>query len=197
MVFRIVFAGGPGCGKSSSLIPARDALLSGGIYCEAVAEAATDLMADGLKKEEVGAYEFQRRIFEQELRSEDEAVKRVEAKGGGAVIFDRGVLDAFTYLDGDDACRLIKEYGFTKEDLLGRYDLALFFHSPAKENGGDLTEGNEYRMEKTPAARRLLTARAEKAWGDHPRIRHIGWESDPEAKLRKVAELLLTELETV
>ena len=186
-VFKIVLAGAPTSGKSSSVRAIRAAAEDMGLNCLVYDEAASELMRAGYDKAVLGDHEFQRLVLEKELKNELDADTLLEERGGIAV-FDRASPDAWVYLDKADADRLAGEYGFTKKELLSRFDLCLFFKPNPVNDGSDIQKGNPYRVETDHGEIRELDDRSYAVWHEHPACVDLEWENDPEEKPRKAAE---------
>ena len=183
---KIVLAGGPGTGKTSSARAIRALAESRGLPYYEYREVATDLIPTGITPKTLGEYEFQRLVLRQELENEAEGQKKV-GETGGVVVFDRGSPDVWVYLGNAEGDRLAGEFGVTKDELFGHFDLCLFFGENPGEDGSDIKRGNQYRVEESPEEILSLADRSYDVWHEHPHFVHLGWENDPGEKPKKAA----------
>ena len=190
---KIVLAGGPDTGKTSSARAIRALAESRGLPCYEYREVATDLIPTGITPKTVGAYEFQRLVLRQELENEAEGQRKV-AETGGVVIFDRGSPDVWVYLGDAEGDRLAGESGVTRDQLFGHFDLCLFFGENPGEDGSDIKRGNRYRVEESPEEILSLADRSYAVWHEHPDCVDLQWTDTPEGKPKLAAEAVAKRL---
>ncbi len=193
---RVVLAGGPKTGKTSSVAAIKEAVAAAGLPFYLYTEAASAFIRSGVTPDTVGQYEFQRLVLLKELENEADAERRLRGAPGVA-LFDRGSPDAWVYLSEDEGDRLAREYGVTRRELLARFDLCLFFRMDPREDGADITANNSARLESSAGELRSLARRAEKVWLAHPNCVCLDWENDPDIKPRKAAGAVLGQLTRV
>ncbi len=112
-IHRIVLTGGPCAGKSTGLSRIEQELSDRGYKVFVVAETATELITGGIKPTEMPLIQFQKAIFDVQTAKEntyDEIAILVKDKDV-VVVFDRGLLDAKSFMTKNEFNELLKYAG--------------------------------------------------------------------------------------
>lgn len=172
---KIVFAGGPISGKTSTLRLLQKRLAPTAVTVDFLSEAATELLSGtGTDPHNDG---FQQDVFELQTSLEEHSHASV-------MISDRGVADAFVYHCAERAEEICHA---SLTECLERYDAILFFEP--YENAGSVGEGNAVRYERKEELAEL-NQRTRRIWQQHERFYEIPVFATVEEKTDCVAELL-------
>ena len=158
MVYKIVLTGGPGSGKTS----VKDGIIKHftvqGYQVLFVSETASELINGGIKcfgNNSVSLIDFQEYVMKLQLLKEDIYIDAANKLGHDViVIFDRGTIDNFAYMNDDESSILINRVlnDKTKSDLLNRYDAVIVLKS---SKDFYTTENNKARSENVNDALEL------------------------------------------
>lgn len=172
---RIVFAGGPISGKTSTVRSLKKRLRGDTVTVDFLNEAATALLIRPGVDPHMES--FQQDVFDLQISLEENSTASV-------VISDRGVADAFVYhcqARAEEICRS------TLKECLERYDAVLFFRP--YEEVASVAAGNSVRYEKREELAEL-NQRTLEIWRQHGNFYEIPVFSTVEEKTDCVAEFL-------
>ncbi len=158
---KIAFIGGPASGKTTVLN-----ILSKTVCPEYkdktvfVSEAAMDIIRSTPESviSEMSPLVFQFEVFKLQTKKESELTERFDY-----AFCDRGVADAFVYLSEEDAKKLTTD---TKEDMLQRYDVAIFFFGCETNFTNDATA----RRESDYTDIKRLEQKSWEVWREHKNL---------------------------
>lgn len=179
-VTKIVLTGAPCSGKTTALKRIKSYFGARGRDVIICPEAATIAIQNGVKRDDM--YAFEAEVARLQLELEDECVKK--AKDGSVIILDRGLTDCFSYVD--DAKRFSSEY--VHQDYAqtwNRYDAVIMLESVGETD----YHTSDVRIEDysyiKEAQERLLNV-----YVGHPHFRFVKSQNDFEKKLtRTIAEI--------
>jgi len=187
---RIVFTGGPCSGKTTFVARAEEIFAERGYRVIIDHESATDLITGGISPATLGMNEFQKYCMKLQLEKEALCYKAAEEIEGDKVLIfiDRGILDDEGFVEDGVFEDLIKDFGYTKDKLLDRYDLVVHLVTSAKGAEEAYTfANNAARYESIEDARRV-DDKILKSWEDHPHRVIIENEKDFEVKIIKAVQ---------
>ena len=104
------------------------------------------------------------------------------------IIYDRGILDHFIYLNSEEQKRIEKELGIVRQQLYSNYDIVIHMLSVASQMP-ELYESSEFRLEAVPEAKEK-DDEIGKIWRRHAEYVHIGCERDFEVKIQKLISII-------
>ena len=171
----IAITGGPCAGKTSAMRALHERFDQLGISAVFVAEAATDLIDDGIAPWTCKSmFEFQKHVMALQLERESAALEQARSENSEAVICDRGLCDSHAYLTDDEYARVLAANRLDNTAALARYDAVFHLESVAKSDpDAYTTANNEARSESAEEAARI-DDRIIDAWSGHPAFRTIG-----------------------
>jgi len=198
MVKKLLIAGGPGGGKSTTLRNIEEEF-RGKVLC--VPEAATLLLKGGFPPpgevpDPIHLMAFQRTIFTTIVELERVYMRFAERDGIKLVLCDRGRLDGEAYVSEGRVFfeRLVGIKDRAAE--LASYDEVIYLESPAlaSDVAWNATSGNEHRMENDREIAKRIEYGTWSAWCDHPNITRLthdlGYHGKYEYVRGRVLELL-------
>lgn len=189
-VTNIVITGGPCAGKSTGLSKIEQELVERGYRVFVVPETATEVITGGIKPSEIGVFDFQSVIFS--LQKEKERLFRKTAqkfvdKGEKCVIlYDRGIMDAKSFMTDKEFTELCKSYKEKENIIRDNYDGV--FHLVTAANGAEefyTLENNLARTETAEQAREI-DKKCIRAWTGHPHLRVIDNNCDFNQKIKNL-----------
>ena len=181
---RLVLTGGPGAGKTAVLELVRQH------FCEHVhvlRESASIVFGGGFPRgpRESVLRAAQRAIFYVQRELEAAA----EDSNAAIVLCDRGTVDGTAYWPGPDD--LWPGVGTSLDEQLRRYDAVIHLRTPTAAGG--YNHVNPLRLETATEAA-LVDARLLEVWAAHPRRFIVEPSADFLAKVKRVIEILRSEL---
>lgn len=187
---KIALIGAPRSGKSVCLKAVQEMFGSNVIV---VPEAATILIDQGYEVPKVitdeWRYGFQKELLTLQLELEARAVTIARNTEADLVVCDRGIVDAFAYMQNPRA--LYAELGITEKDLAERYDAVLYLETSAGKSL-KLSDDETMRLEdETEAIQLEGPTRA--AWEQFYTLEVIPAQSRIEDKVQE----LLNELRSI
>ena len=169
---KIVLVGNAFSGKTRVLEGLQRRIIPGNRWKpEFVGEAASDVMRETPLHPNKDPLAFQYAVSLTQILREAHAEQQADTEENLLLICDRGVADAYVYLDDDAASQVLDNEPL--ECCLSRYDLALLFdtyyNSTCESSGVDLKTGNAFRYEteEQMAERSLRTV---EVWGRHENL---------------------------
>lgn len=127
-IIKVAVAGGTCSGKTSCPAYIKKAFENTDVKLIFIPEAATLLCDEGKDTRKTkGILHFQNAVFEKQLQIEKEYAREAEDADDGIflIICDRGIVDAYSYLEKEDADKIAAAHSFTKKQLLNRYDAVI------------------------------------------------------------------------
>lgn len=136
-MLEIVFTGGPSSGKTSVINRAVEMLKESGYRVIVVPETATDLINSGIKpfgEDGLKPYDFQKLALEYQLTKERVAREAAEVMGKDktVILYDRGTLDGYAYIEPAEWDELLLDMGLGKRTLLANYNAVLFLENASQ-----------------------------------------------------------------
>lgn len=174
-VFRIALTGGPCSGKTTLLNELKKIYSTKGFFIITVSESARELLSQGISRDDM--LEFETLVAERQIENEEKAEKHV-SDSDTIIFYDRGLNDAFSYLDDSDKKKLKQHLGISSIEAWNRYDAVLFLETSAVS---DCYEKDSYRIENADDAVRCHYRTLEE-WMGHPHLRYIKAEKNIEDK---------------
>ena len=192
MVYKIVLTGGPGSGKTS----VKDGIIKHftiqGYQVLFVSETASELINGGIKcfgNNCVSLIDFQEYVMKLQLLKEDIYIDAANKLGKDViVIFDRGTIDNFAYMNDDESSILIDRVlnDKTKSDLLNRYDAVIVLKS---SKDFYTTENNKARSENVNDALELGN-KTLNTWIGHKKLKIVGPKATMFDKINEVLNII-------
>lgn len=172
---RIVITGGPACGKTTVI----EHLRKSNPEYTIVEEAATRVLSSGLfslpSDEQPWTQEWQnalqRAIANEQLELERKSTERLRDPSQVAIVQDRGLADAATYLSGGLA-ELEELTGHTPKDIMRRYDRVIHLGWVGRDEYLRRVGSNPVRFELPERAQELARISLE-IWSEHPNFTTI------------------------
>lgn len=196
MVKTIVVTGGPCSGKSTALGELQERFTRMGLPVVFVAEAATDLILEGVSPETLGSMlAFQIEVCALQLEREAVARKRAEELGPDSfVVCDRGVCDGIAYVTEEEYAQVLQANGLDADEARQRYDAVFCLESVAKLRPGAYTTENNATRSETAEQAAALCDRTAAAWATHPRFHFIPSSQDFGQKTAALFAAIMEEL---
>ncbi len=166
----IVISGGPCGGKSTFLVRVREWLEEHGIYPIIVSETATEFINAGVTPSVMNPESFQEQLFMYSLDRESRYLRIASEMNERQVVLlcDRGVLDSAAYMDSDEFMKMITKLGYTKSELMSRYNLVVHLVTAADGAEEFYTLSNNTARSESPEVARALDTKTQRAWLGHP-----------------------------
>ena len=188
-IFKIVLTGGPCAGKTKSLNFIKEKFENEGKKVFVINEMATELMSEGFDFNSNSILDIQKSIFERQYRKEENLIAKARSNNDDSDVFiicDRGLLDGQAYMEETEYVKMIQEYGFSKDDLLKRYDLIIYLQS-VSVNMPQLFENksNIFRKSNINQAK-IFDEKVKNIWKHHPNFFEILAFEKFEDKLEKL-----------
>ncbi len=178
-VFRIALTGGPCAGKTTVLDELKKIYSSKGYNIIAVPESSRELLSDGASRADM--LEFETQVAKRQLENEDKAEQLIN-NTDTIIFYDRGLNDAFGYLDDADKKRLKQSIGISSIEAWSRYDAVIFLETSALS---DNYESDNFRIENSDDAVKCHFNTLNE-WVGHPHLRYIKSEKNIADKLNNV-----------
>lgn len=136
-MLQIVFTGGPSSGKTSVINSTVEHFRELGYHVIVVSEASTELINSGIKPfgdDSLKAYDYQKIVFELQLTKERIAKLAAESmnKDKTIILYDRGLLDGYAYIDHEEWEELLLELGLSKINMLSNYDAVIYLENASQ-----------------------------------------------------------------
>lgn len=181
-VIRIAISGGPCSGKSTAIEYIKRYFEKKDIPVFVLEESARILLENGADRSNM--LEFENAVFNHQLEAEeklDELIKEADVIEQESIIaiYDRGVVDAYGYLNEADRNKLIKRTGIDLINAWCRYDAVMFLETA--EN----YETDAERTESEEEARRISDSILS-VWMGHPHLRYIKAKEQIEDKFKSL-----------
>lgn len=194
-IAKIVITGGPCSGKTTGMSYLVEKLRDLGFVVFLVPETATELILSGFNpraasKEEI--VKFEKLIIKSQIYHENiisEFAKDASAKDCKVVVlYDRGVMDARAYVDGDEFQAILDNMQKTIVSLRDRrYDAVIHMVTAADGAAEFYTlENNPARLEANLKDAIVVCRKTKNAWVGHPHLRIIDNSTNFEDKIRRV-----------
>ncbi len=191
-MLKVVLTGIPSSGKTSVINSVVERFKERGYRVLVVPETATEYILSGIKPfgdDGVDPIFFQELVLKKQLNKEylyDLAANHL-GKDKTIILYDRGTLDGYAYVDNDDMERVVKDCGETKRDLLLRYDCVLFLEGAAKFF---TTENNKARYEKNADESAALRKKLLNSYLGHDNLRIIQPREEMKDKQEEVINVI-------
>ena len=188
---KIVITGGPCGGKSTAMPMIGETAKQEGWVPLFIAETATELIAGGVAPWTCASpYEYQTLQLRLQLVKED--IFDTAARGMNAqkllIVCDRGVFDSRAYMTEEAFDASLSEAGFTRTQMLARYDAVFHLTTAAKGALPFYTTLNNPTRKETPEEAAALDDRVLDAWKNHPCVRVFDNAADFEHKLLRLTD---------
>lgn len=203
----IAVDGGPCGGKTTGIVRLSEALIRAGVLPLVIPEAATQLIAGGVRPWQLPNRHFQEANAALQYTHEEVWLRAAEHLSGehgkrAVVLADRGLPSAIAYIEGEHPVAqfedIVKKFGFpSAESVFARYTGVLHFVTAADGAEEYYTLQNNIARTETPDEARLLDLRSKSAWLAHPHLNEIanrtpsGDVIDFEAKMRRATAALM------
>ena len=190
-VKRVVITGGPCAGKTTAIESIRTYFEQKKSRVIFVNEVPTEIMKMGITLAKYGKLPFQKAIIDLQRKKEQvimDAACSVEDEQEVLIIYDRGILDHFIYLNDKEQKLIEEEMGIDRQQLYGNYDLIIHMLSVASEMP-ELYENSEYRLEAVSEAKEM-DDKIGKIWRQHNDYVQIGCERNFEDKIQNLISLI-------
>ena len=187
---RIVITGGPCAGKTTAINNIRTYFEQRDKKIITVEEVPTEIMRMGINYSEFGKISFQKAIIDMQLKKEEVVMEAASSYVDKElmIIYDRGVLDHFIYMNPEEQKLISDELGIDKNGMYSKYDMIIHMLSVASELPS-LYENNDYRSEDVSEAKRLDDLIGD-IWRSHPDYIRIGCEKEFDVKLNKLINII-------
>jgi len=192
-MLNIVLTGGPSTGKTTVLNSINEYFKELGYKVIVVPETATILINSGIKPcgdDSIPGVDFQSIVLESQLKKEELAKKAANIldKDKTIILYDRGALDGYAYVEDDEWERVLKNCNVNKRDLLSRYDAILYLEGSVKFF---TKENNTARYESDANVGLEKGKRVLKAYLGHDSLRVIKPRDDIQDKCLEVINIIL------
>jgi len=199
MITKIVLTGGPCAGKTTTNERVEEVFSKLGYAVYTLPEAPTLFIKAGaefLTEDRNLYYEIHKNMMLFLLQMEESFYNIAKASGKPALIVnDRGAMDISAYMDPEDWQRLLREVGYTEEDLMTRYKAVFHLSTSAKGAPNSYTlSNNSARMEETLAEAIAVDDNLLRVWQRHPNLHLIESEEFVKDKIDKVLMGIAAEL---
>lgn len=187
-IFKIVLSGGPCAGKTTIIDMLNKYYTDKGYNVIVVPESARQVIGQGITKSDL--YNFEYEVAKRQLENENIADNNLASYDSDTIIFyDRGLTDAFGYLNYRDRARLQDELEISHLQSWSRYDAVLFLETAAIS---DIYITDDERSEDIDEAIRCHISLLD-IWMGHPHLRYIKSTDNIEDKLKKA----ITEIDCI
>lgn len=163
-IIRVALSGGPCSGKTTCIEYIKAHYESKDIPVFVCNESATEVICDGVSREDMLLFETA--VANNQIKLENElnnALANIDAEKI-LVIYDRGLTDCFGYVD--DSKALEQNIGISRVESWSRYDAVMILES------ADCYESSDIRIEDEELAREYADS-VLSAWLGHPHLRYI------------------------
>jgi predicted ATPase len=198
LVAEVVLTGGPGSGKTASLLFLSASLSSRGYRILICPELATMIYTGGvpdigrIAQEERPLYVATQGIMFVEMqRAMREYYRRYADcfSGPVVIIYDRAELDAAAYLSEEEFASVLERMGMSRAELRDSYDVVIHLDSVAGSLE-DVLSGNVGRRESSTQEALAADVRTWEAWEGHPRHHRIESHVSFDVKLARVLTVI-------
>ncbi|MBR6223356.1 MAG: ATP-binding protein [Lachnospiraceae bacterium] len=190
-VKRVVITGGPCAGKTTAIENIRTYFEEKKSRVIFVNEVPTEIMKMGITLAKYGKLPFQKAIIDLQRKKEQvimDAACSVEGEQEVLIIYDRGILDHFIYLNDKEQKLIEEEMGIDRQQLYGNYDLIIHMLSVASKMP-ELYENSEFRLEAVPEAKEIDN-KIGNIWKQHSNYIQIDCERNFEDKIQKLINII-------
>ncbi len=181
-VLKIVLTGGPCGGKTTAMGYIENYFAGYGFNVVFVPESATEVIARKIKR---GTSEFQQAVYENQLKNETEAQKKV--KGKTLIVCDRGTMDSCAYYPEGVYEKFLEKNNSNPVYERERYDGVFHLESAACGAEEFYTNAGGHRTETVQEAREL-DKKTLSAWVGHNHLRVIPNNGTFEDKMKNLIE---------
>lgn len=188
MIKKIVLTGGPGSGKTTVISSIKKHFEGTDFKILVVPETATELINGGIKcfgDNAVSVIDFQELVMTLQLEKEKIYEKAAQELGGNVlIIFDRGTVDNFAYINQTQTKELLKRFDnkINLVNLLERYDLVIDLVS---REDFYTTENNQARSENVREALDLGITTLN-SWIGHKKLKIVKPKDKIDEKINEV-----------
>lgn len=201
-IWNFVITGGPCSGKTTGLEDLEKHFSEKGFKVIVFPETATQVISSGIMFKETPAEIFQRCIFDISFVREEATRKLAECLSkyhdkDVIIFYDRGLMDGKAYMDPNGFVKILKDNGFTEEDVKIRYNA--IFHLVTTADGAEefyTVENNKSRSEGLKEAKEL-DIKTYDAWGGHEKLYRFDNSTDFKTKIENLIEKVEKEIESV
>jgi thymidylate kinase len=191
-VYKFVITGGPCGGKTTALEKIKEKFKDMDINVLVVPETASEIIGGGVTAKKIGVLNLQKLIFRLQLEKEaifDIATEHINQDT--VIIYDRGLIDGNAYIDDKGFDIILEQYGYTKEQLMAKYDAV--FHIVTAALGAEeyYTLANNSARSEKPEDARLLDDNTKRVWQNHPCYRYYDNSTDFETKINSCIDDIL------
>lgn len=174
-VSTIVLTGGPCAGKTSAISRLVRDFTEQGWKVITVPEAATDLITNGIRPDELATVDFQTVAMCHQMGREDIARTVAQAHGNDHVLIvcDRGIMDQRAYMSDDEFVQVRQNVGLEDSSIMSRYDAIVHLRTAAYGAEDAYTLSNNEARSETPEQARQKDDQTLGLWTAHPRLHVI------------------------
>ncbi len=176
-IIKIALSGGPCSGKTTCIDSIKSHYIEKGIPVFVCQESATQVIADGVSRDDMLAFETAVALNQLEMEKKLDSTLSDVISEKVIVIYDRGLTDCFGYVDDENALR--DSIGISRVESWGRYDAVLILESAADY------QPTSVRTEDENMAREYAD-RVLSAWLGHPHLRYVKSFSDFDDKIGEI-----------
>lgn len=177
-ITKVVITGGPCAGKTSAIEFVKIHFEKLGYLVVVISESPTEIMESGITVDRFGKTSFQKAIIWLQIQKEKIILEILNnsSQKNIIVLFDRGLVDHFTYVEQEEKIMLEKFFKVKESELYKNYDVVYHMCSTAQK----LPEkffNTKYRKESIKEAIKADKA-IQNAWINHPHYKFISCKSN-------------------
>lgn len=191
-MLKVVLTGIPSSGKTSVTNGLIERFSELGYHVLVVPETATEFITSGIKPfgdDGIDTRIFQELVLKKQLNKETlyEYAANVLGSDNTIIIFDRGTLDGYAYVDYNEMEGVVKKEGTNRRELLLNYDVVLFLEGSDKFF---TKENNKARYEKDAKEAASLRHNLLNAYLGHDNLRVIQSREEMKDKQEEVINIV-------
>lgn len=185
-LIKVAITGGPCAGKTTAIEEVKLYYQKLGYWVLVVAETPTEIIKSGVSLKECGKIPFQKAIINLQRQKENIilATLPVHLNRNSLILYDRGIIDHFTYLNPSEKDVIEKDLNIKMSECYQNYDAVFHLCSTAKELP-NLFFNNEYRKDSIAEALKADEL-IEKAWKRHPFYYYIECKKSFDDKINEL-----------
>lgn len=179
-MYKIALSGGPCAGKTTIISQLGEYYAEKGYNVVVVPESAREVIEAGVSRNDL--FSFELAVARKQIENEESLNQLESNENDTIVLFDRGLTDAFGYLNSVDKIRLQRDIKISVLQSWSRYDAVLFLETSAISN---IYVNDDERIEDIDDAVKCHISLID-AWMGHPHFRYIKSTNNIDDKLNKV-----------
>lgn len=190
-ITKIVITGGPCAGKSTAILPIREAIGRLGYTVLFIAETATELICGGVAPWTLNSMnDYQECQFFLQ-RDKEKAFLTAAGRMNSErvlIVCDRGLIDNKAYMGDECFSDFLGKIGVDEDELMNSYDAVFHLVTAAKGAEDFYTVDNNSARTEDMATARELDDRTMRAWSSHPHFYVIDNCGSIEEKMEKLVQ---------